>query len=131
MDGTQHKNLERERQNILGKIKALKFGWATVNQYGNPHSHVLNKIGHVENMMIHMGGRDQMNSREKNFYDLLQRSFKQSDRLEVPRESRPSQDLQYVSVHGLLNPDGPKILNVMKVANTFIEKLGSAGRTER
>ena len=104
MDGTQHKHLERERQNILRKIKALKFGWATLNEYGNPHSHVLNKIGHVENMMIHMGGRDQMNSREKNFYDLLQRSFKQSDRLEVPRESRPSQDLlgyagEFVSVH--------------------------------
>ena len=86
MDGTQHKHLERERQNIL-----LKFGWTKINEHGNPHANVLNKIGHVE---IHTGGRDQMNSREKNFYDHLLRSFKRSDQLDVPRESRPSLDLR-------------------------------------
>ena len=94
MDGTQHKHLERERQNILHSIKSLKFGWNKLNEHGNPHSSVLNKIGHVENMMVHMGGRDQMNSREKNFYDHLIRSFKRSDQLEVPREFRSSLDLR-------------------------------------
>ena len=144
MDGTQHKHLEKERQNILHRIKALKFGWAKLNEHGNPHSSVLNKIGHVENMMVHMGGRDQMNSREKNFYDHLIRSFKRSDQLEVPRENRSSLDLrklagEYVSVHqGLINHmkgptedfnRGTKILHLMK-AQPKDQELMRAGFSE-
>ena len=56
LDGNQARNYRKGREEILEKIRGLRFKFKKQTENGTPHVSVLNRIGHLENVMRHGGG---------------------------------------------------------------------------
>ena len=96
LDGNQHENFRLRKAEVMEKIKALgfKFRNYTSTETGDePHATVINRIGHINNVMRHGGGYPKLQPHEKKYYDALKFSFTQTDSHVVPTDARKHNDL--------------------------------------